>query len=826
MKSIAIGLLLTMYSMVSAQQIEPKEGSTDANAYLNTLNQSIEYYLAFPKLDSAGLYLDQLKAWSDSTQEKDLKQKISLSISQHLGPYLTLKGKYPQALQESKKALNLIAKDQNRDELEYAEQLESVGIIYELLSDLDSAMLINQKSRIIKEIRLGSDHIQLASAYRNIGSNLSDLDLNDSALYYFHSAKKIHETQSSPDQSELASLMNDIGLAFLRLGEYDSAEYYYGKGVKKISSENLTLASLYSNLGHLYYKQGSSSNSYEYFKKCLRIRKKLLPEIHPLIALSYGDIGLFYAESGIYDSAEYFHKKAFKIIGTTLPDDHLILAQSYTYLAEVSWVKGYLDSAIYYLESGLEIEQNIYGKNSQTLSRYFNNLGIMYSEKGEYKKSRDYYFKDLELLKNDQNEDMWPLAETYENIALNYADVNELPPAIEFQTKAIEIYESLFGDSHPRTYTAYANMANMARQDQQLDVSLFYIKKAQKAMSLDEVSELQKLLVYRSMSLYYLETEQPSQALSYLDSIVISNEYESDLVQSYNLIIQSWLQLGNLDEAHSAAQKALEYNQMEKESGKLSSVDLLHYPKEYFITLGLINEINLRNYQVNRTKEASEKILHHLEQTDKFLSEIQRTYLRIEDKVYLRKEASKFYDRAVKTLVMLYEDINEIRFLEEAFSFTEKSKSATLREILSDQRILKDNLIPKHVLNLEEALSKGITFYQSELNYLDPEHISQANAIKRYENELFQLRKTLDSLKASYRNQYPEYFKIKFGSSSTTVTHVKQDLGNHEAVLQFFNSDTTFYVFLIDQKQFKFFKSTIEPTTINKAKVVLSDSRL
>ncbi|CAF5176915.1 unnamed protein product, partial [Rotaria sp. Silwood1] len=48
----------------------------------------------------------------------------------------------------------------------------------------------------------------------------------------------------------------------------------------------------------------------ENFEKCLSIRKKALPENHPIRATTYSDIGDVHRLMGDYEKALSFHRKA------------------------------------------------------------------------------------------------------------------------------------------------------------------------------------------------------------------------------------------------------------------------------------------------------------------------------------------------------------------------------------------------------------------------------------------------------------------------------------------------------------------------------------
>ena len=145
-----------------------------------------------------------------------------------------------------------------------------------------------------------------------------------------------------------------FGLVAYTLIENEEALKY----IRKIDYDNQLLKTdheLLSKLGLLELKLGNNNIALKYFRKSVKIQKKILGTGHQDIALSYINIGLVW-----YD-------------------------------------KGKFNNAIEFFEKGLSIMHDSLGPHDLNLAKTFNNIGLAWDELGNFDKAIDFYKKSLEI---------------------------------------------------------------------------------------------------------------------------------------------------------------------------------------------------------------------------------------------------------------------------------------------------------------------------------------------------------------------------------------------------------------------------------------------
>jgi tetratricopeptide (TPR) repeat protein len=133
----------------------------------------------------------------------------------------------------------------------------------------------------------------------------------------------------------IGSLRRDARFAFLHpavaieqqrlgLGEFALAEQHYLRAVealeKTTGNETVEYASLYNNLGSLYYAAGFSDQAGEVFESALKLRQQLLGENHPDFAQSHSNMAAVQHELGNDAAAQKSFETALGILEQHLPE--------------------------------------------------------------------------------------------------------------------------------------------------------------------------------------------------------------------------------------------------------------------------------------------------------------------------------------------------------------------------------------------------------------------------------------------------------------------------------------------------------------------------
>lgn len=121
-------------------------------------------------------------------------------------------------------------------------------------------------------------------------------------------------------------------------------------------------ADLYFKEGLKRFSEGRFHDVLQLYKKALAIKKSILGEVHPEIALIQNNIGTTFERLGKYHEAISHYTKA------------------------------------------LETYQTVYGKDDLNVATCYSNIGALFSHDGQYKKALKCYTKTLEIRLNKLEE--------------------------------------------------------------------------------------------------------------------------------------------------------------------------------------------------------------------------------------------------------------------------------------------------------------------------------------------------------------------------------------------------------------------------------------
>ncbi|CAF4105211.1 unnamed protein product, partial [Adineta steineri] len=178
--------------------------------------------------------------------------------------------------------------------------------------------------------------------------------------------------EQTSDDDEKQYYCAYLGCVKTEQGDYEKAIWYYEKGLeiyqKTLPSNHATLATLYNNIGSVYYKMGDYSKALSSHEKALEIQQEILPSNHPSLATSYNNIATLYHSMGEYSKALSFYEKALEIQQKNLPLNHPNLATLYSNIGSVYVNMGEYSKALSYHEKALEIRQEILPSNHPDLA--------------------------------------------------------------------------------------------------------------------------------------------------------------------------------------------------------------------------------------------------------------------------------------------------------------------------------------------------------------------------------------------------------------------------------------------------------------------------
>ena len=242
------------------------------------------------------------------------------------------------------------------------------------------------------------------------------------------------EQDSNQNTAQLANLYRDLGLVYQqRCKQGKAAEYqqeqnlaieYLQKAIKLQREFNLELdlATTLNNLARLYKSQGRYEEAEPLYIQALEMRRKLLGEEHPYVAITLNNLARLYKSQGRYEEAEPLYLQA------------------------------------------LEMKRKLLGEEHPDIATTLNNLAKLYKSQGRYEEAEPLYIQALEMRRKLLGEEHPDIAITLNNLARLYKSQGRYEEAEPLYIQALEIRRKLLGEEHPNTNIIYDNFIHLLQQ--------------------------------------------------------------------------------------------------------------------------------------------------------------------------------------------------------------------------------------------------------------------------------------------------------------------------------------------------------------------------
>lgn len=555
------------------------------------------------------------------------------------------------------------------------------------------------------------------------------------------------------------------------------------------------------------------------------------------------DEALVLYDSALQEYAQLSSKEALLRAANTHNDVGIIYAR-----------KSYFDIAEEYLKKALNAHiQN--GGNLQRIGALRNNLGNLYRFTGKFKRSLQQYFLAVEVKKkmyNDPNHASLGL--TYSNIAVLYVWMNEYHHALEYQKRALGISELAFGKDDHRLIPDFASLGQIyinLREDslaemclnkarslslqiynedpsnfglRQFNWGLFYASKKNYKKSIQYYERALKnfklvfgenhqqtiSLISNLGEIYFASGDQEKgKSLTNLaiSLFIKSGRSKSDvIVRAYLQQAKQLLAEQNTTLALDAIENSINANCSKFDNGQLN-YESVENSNQLLFALSL-QGTTLRN-EYYKTKDISnlEKALNSYRQCDTLLVSMQQGD-NYEDRLAILDSINFIYDNAINIEYLLYDMNGGDQHLKNAFRYMERSKSALLRQRLSQLNQQKFGNIPSELLTAESNLQEDIAYIKSEIYTIENSDNGARDSLKLslYKNRLFEKSRELDSLATKYKKEYEQYFYLKYDNSEISVDDLVSHIGTDVTILNYTLTKDNIYLIQISTDGYGFFQ--------------------
>ncbi|CAF2749324.1 unnamed protein product [Rotaria sp. Silwood2] len=289
--------------------------------------------------------------------------------------------------------------------------------------------------------------------------------------------------------------------------------------LRLLPHDHALVAITYNNIGLVYFHRCNYQKALYYYEKTRLIENVALGSSDYFDhAATLNNIGLVHFEQGHYDLALRFYKDALTIRERSLPAKHLRFAESYNNIASLHERLGELNEALAMFEKALEVRFAALLPDHPQIAISYSNLANVLDALGRSDETLANYFKALKNRNSSSPEAMHSRALFLNNIVEHYRDEKNCVEATKYHQEAFRIRLQLFSrNKHPDLAMSYNNMGLLSIDHCMFDKALYYLLRALKIYR--EIYDLEHPQIATSLfniGLAFYEKDKNEAALNYL----------------------------------------------------------------------------------------------------------------------------------------------------------------------------------------------------------------------------------------------------------------------------------------------------------------------
>jgi CHAT domain-containing protein/Tfp pilus assembly protein PilF len=598
----------------------------------------------------------------------------------------------------------------------------------------------------LRDLQSGGDTGQSRILSERILQKISAGNINDSVICDSYYLIGIYHLISKDYNESIRYL--DLSISYkLKTGQFDKR---YAKA-------------LY-NLGVAYISLGDIKRHEEYSSESLKIEKRINGDSSPLLASIYLSLGLGYSELQEYDKSQIFFNNALAIANSkpdSVPpsikaDIYASLGGSYTRIADFSKAKIYLDKAeSLYKQFDLSISENYIN--------LMNSLAITYGALRLTADAGEYYKKVIPVAIANNSPLAYNIVNSYSVFLANNGDSKK---GEELLKAALERAKTRYKLSSRNYIEVLINYANYLREN-----------------NLDNKKSLENF----------------GKCLEYLQK----NEQDISLkVSAYVGYSLSLDKAGEQEKAMEIIQTLLDPDQGKgADRGKYVNPGIEKIKADR-MSLKILNTKYMILWEIYK-KSHDEKVLLAASNTSELIvSIIEKVRVNISEddsRLILGDRYRDSYLNAIRDFNLLYNKTSDVRFLEKAFEFSEKSKVAGLLTSTRELKATQLN-IPSDIGEYEKKLQVDINLFNARLAEETAREKPDSVLINTWKENLLEATRSRDSLISIFEKQYPVYYAVKYNTYVAGLKDIPKIIGSNGNYLNYVLSDTIIYIFIANKR--------------------------
>ena len=447
------------------------------------------------------------------------------------------------------------------------------------------------------------------------------------------------------------------------------------------------------------------------------------------------------------------------------------------------------------------------------------NNGISYEGLGDFNEAIINYGYALSLLDQLPGSDPHDQARILRQTAFCHKETGNFEEAFTMYHKSLDILQKLPDKPYYRQtrWFAYQELAGLYLERAQLDSALLY---SQKAITIQQAAAnlIKSYLTYTTHGEFWLAVNDYKKAIAAFDkalALAMKEHRDLDKHPSFAICLNkkaaAYAKQGKLEAALNLSQQALQ-----KIAVTFNSDNINENPAndQYIIKR---NGLEILSRKANiltqlSTVKNDQKHLQSAYETycaaKSLIQSIRQDYLAEGSKHGLARDAIEIYEKAIAISLQLFQNTNDIKFLKQAFIFSESNKSVHLFESIKDDIAKGFADIPDSLLARENDLSAELNYHQKIIKEeLQKGAEKESKEIKEWEKKVFGYRRKYQELTALLEEKYPNYYEKKYKDQTIDFDLLQNELLNkNAAIIEFMVGHHHAYAFFLTKNNLQVIK--------------------
>lgn len=615
------------------------------------------------------------------------------------------------------------------------------------------------------------------------------------------------------DPVSVADSLHELGKGYYFSQEYPKAIKVYEQALK-IKQDHLpefdeSIRKTAYNLGTNHYYLGNYYLTAKYIQLALSIRLHNHGPWDERVANYHSVLGSSNFQLGFFREAYHHFREAEKIYQRLMGTDEKIpysLSGIWNNLAVYCIEIGNYKQAEVYLKQTKKVWEDEGLEWEKGLVRY--NLGDLYRKRGDFARALLSYQEARQIWEtNNLHVKQYWIANCLERIG---ATLKEITPqstenfeeAIGYMKRGLALRTQNF-PGHRETFAAYHNLGMVLRKGGRLSEAKEYLQKARDLiLEADPVDSFNLVAGYTELGHLELEKGNFEQAASlYANALSLKKKHlppgAVGIGQGYMYLAEARLNQGNFLEALNLAEEAL---RQLTEFAPAPFEDYSNLRNMPSVSEALILRASIllsRNQKGEKDISGLKTALYDLRLASRLIDQIRTNHYAKDDKLGVLQSSRPLYEQAIEACLKLHKATSEKRYLEEAFQFSEKSRSALLHEHWIKRQSKFSNAELEAVGMEEERQRKRIASLENRLFEARQE---APEVIARLEQDYHQLRRSYFSWIDSIKEVLPEYYAVNYQTEVVSPEKLqKSGMEAGQALLEYFIGKEAVYLFVVRQ---------------------------